>query len=1068
MPTPVGAADLAPPIAADLAHLAQALGDLWLVLATCLVLLMQAGFLLLEAGLVRSKNSINVAQKNLADFVVASVVFCLLGFGLMFGASVTGWFGTPGLAGLGPAEAGTRFVLQLAICGTAATIVSGAVAERTRFLGYLLITVVVTAVVYPVYGHWVWGNSFLPDNPAWLADRGFIDFAGGTVVHATGGWVALAAIMILGPRSGRFDEAGQPRLIAGHSGVLATLGAVVMMIGWLGFNAGQTAPQADAFGRIIQNTVLAAAAGATAGMVLGRALFGTYRPESMISGMLGGLVGVTAGCQVVPLGAAVAIGAIAGAIALAGHQMLLTRYRLDDAVGAVAAHGLAGAAGTLLLAGFADPEALLRGSRLAQLGVQIEGVALNFVWAFGASFVLLKLIARMVPLRVEPAAEEAGLNLAEHSASLGVGRLQHALDTLADGRQPARLRLDQGSGDEAADLAAAVNRLMDRQLQTEARLRADHDRFRDFAELASDWLWQTDGELRLTYLSGRFFESLGIDPAALLGHPYADLIEEPLTARFAEDLNAHRHFRNVMGRMRDSAGMPRYIQLSGGPYHDAEGRFQGYRGVGTDVTERVRTEQRIRYLAHHDELTGVAKRTLLEDRLAEAIKRTRRGGHRLAVLALDLDDFKAVNDNYGHATGDALLKAAARRLEEAIRETDTLARVGGDEFVIVLGGLVDGDTVSRLCARLIDTLSRPFEVGAFELHVSASIGVSEYPRHGDDVAVLLRHADIALYHAKKEGRRTYRRFAPVMVEEVRRRRLLQDDLRRALEHDDLQLHFQPQVELATGRIVGGEALLRWHHPEHGVVSPSVFVPLAEESGLIVPLGDRVLRAACEAALAWSGPDGGSVRVAVNISPAQFVHQDLATEVERVLATTGLAARRLELEITEGVLMRDTEAAIRTLGRLHALGVEIALDDFGTGYSSLGYLKRFPLDRVKIDHSFVRDLERDANGRMITEAVISLGRNLGLEVIAEGVESEAQRDFLLSLGCDQGQGFWFSQAVPAADFSALLQAQPFVRQREEQTRPARAAPWAPVQPFGCERDDETTLIRLSPARRVRSG
>ncbi len=437
------------------------LDHVWTMVAAALVFLMQGGFLLLEAGLVRSKNSINVAQKNIADFVVATCAFYLVGFALMFGPTVGGWIGVGGFAFNQRDDWDfTFFVFQLVFCGTAATILSGAVAERMKFSGYLFATLIVSALVYPLYGHWAWGNLLIEDNAAWLADLGFIDFAGSTVVHSIGGWIALAAVVVLGPRIGRFDENGKPLPIHGHSAVLATLGALLLWTGWIGFNGGSTTVGSGDFAHIVANTMISASFGGVVAMFLGRQADGLYRPMWPINGVLAGLVGITAGCDAVSTYGAVAIGASSGCVVFFGTRLLEDVFKLDDAVGAVPVHGICGAWGTIMTGVLAMPDKLAAADRLTQIGVQAMGVGVGFAWAFGTSFVLFKLIDSTIGMRVSAEEEIEGLNSAEHGTTLGTGALQKALIELAVGESDLAKRLDDSTGDESGELATAFNMLM--------------------------------------------------------------------------------------------------------------------------------------------------------------------------------------------------------------------------------------------------------------------------------------------------------------------------------------------------------------------------------------------------------------------------------------------------------------------------------------------------------------------------------------------------------------------------------------------------------------------------------
>jgi diguanylate cyclase (GGDEF)-like protein len=441
----------------------------------------------------------------------------------------------------------------------------------------------------------------------------------------------------------------------------------------------------------------------------------------------------------------------------------------------------------------------------------------------------------------------------------------------------------------------------------------------------------------------------------------------------------------------------------------------GYVATHEDVTEAIQAEARIAHMAHHDALTGLPNRSLLRERMEEGLARVRRGGA-LAVLCLDLDHFKAVNDTLGHPVGDALLKAATKRLRDCVRETDTVARLGGDEFTI-LQAIERPEQAGALARRVIETLREPFEIEGHQVVIGTSVGVTYAPTDGLDPDVLLRNADMALYLAKADGRGTCRFFEPAMDARLQERRRLELDLRRALTASEFELHYQPVVDAQSSRVVGFEALLRWNHPERGQVSPTEFIPLAEEIGLIVPLGEWVLREACREAAAW--PHG--VKVAVNLSPVQFRSPALLHAVVSALAASGLSPLRLELEITESVLLHDSAATLALLHQLRELGVRIAMDDFGTGYSSLSYLRSFPFDKIKIDRSFVRELGDKADCLAIVRAVAGLGASLGITTTAEGVETPEQLARVREQGCTEVQGYLFSRPRPASEVRGLLAA-----------------------------------------------
>ncbi|RUY99042.1 EAL domain-containing protein, partial [Mesorhizobium sp. M7A.F.Ca.CA.002.15.1.1] len=432
-----------------------------------------------------------------------------------------------------------------------------------------------------------------------------------------------------------------------------------------------------------------------------------------------------------------------------------------------------------------------------------------------------------------------------------------------------------------------------------------------------------------------------------------------------------------------------------------------------DVTERRRTEERMTHLAHHDTLTGLPNRSMFRERLDLALEDT--AATPLAIFSLDLDRFKAVNDTWGHPAGDWLLKTVAERLQRCLHnENDVVARFGGDEFVIIQFNFKGIANAEKLAKRIVETIGKPFRDKSREMHIGISLGIAVFPDDGGDADTLLRNADTALYRAKSEGRNLYRFFEPGMDAMVQARRALEVDLGTALSRQEFDLDFQPIMNIASGEIVGAEALMRWHSPERGMVAPDSFIPVAEETGLIVPLGEWALRKACTAAARW--PAG--LRVAVNVSAVQLKSGSFARSVISALAFSGVPAGRLELEITETVLMDESEVVLRTLRQLRELGIRIALDDFGTGYSSLGYLRRFPVDKIKIDRSFIHDLgNRDTAA--IVRTVIGLGAELGITVTAEGVETEVQLDILRSNGCTEAQGFLIGAPSQAAEIQRLL-------------------------------------------------
>jgi diguanylate cyclase (GGDEF)-like protein len=433
----------------------------------------------------------------------------------------------------------------------------------------------------------------------------------------------------------------------------------------------------------------------------------------------------------------------------------------------------------------------------------------------------------------------------------------------------------------------------------------------------------------------------------------------------------------------------------------------GWVATHEDITERTRAEEKIRHMARHDSLSGLPNRAAFRDEMEQALKRVRRG-HMISVMCLDLDHFKNVNDTLGHVLGDKLLCAAAGRLKDVVRETDVIARLGGDEFAVLQTGLDRPEAAGSLAQRIITAINQPYDLDGHQVVVSTSIGVAISPHDGNTTEALLRNADMALYRAKSDGRSTYRYFEPEMDEQLQARRSLEIDLRNAVANGEFKLHYQPQVDAVTERITGCEALLRWNSPTRGMVPPSQFIPLAEEIGLIVPIGEWVLKQACCEAVAWPEP----VRVAVNLSPAQFKSRSVMQSVINALAVSGLDATRLELEITESVLLHDNEATLATLHQLRSFGIKISMDDFGTGYSSLSYLRSFPFDKIKIDRSFIKDISDKGDCAAIVKAVAGLGKGLGIATTAEGVETIEQLRQVRLEGCTEVQGYFFSAPQPA--------------------------------------------------------
>lgn len=539
-------------------------------------------------------------------------------------------------------------------------------------------------------------------------------------------------------------------------------------------------------------------------------------------------------------------------------------------------------------------------------------------------------------------------------------------------------------------------------------------------ESSRDAIIVTDINSVILAVNGAFTKVTGYDAATAVGMRASVLNSGRQDATFYEamwrDIHTMGSWRGeIWNRRKDGAIYPAWLSITA--VRDADGTASHYIGISTDLTEFKQAEEHIRHLAYHDPLTGLANRTLLADRAGQAFAVAQREGKQAAVVFVDVDNFKTINDSLGHSAGDALLKAIADRIRGVMRESDTVARIGGDEFVILVADPAPSG-VAHIANRLLALCTEPYHIGGHSLTVTLSMGIALFPIDGLTFEVLLQHADTAMFGAKHAGRNRYNFFTPAMNAAAIERLTLEERIRTALQNRRFQLHYQPQVDMASRRIIGLEALIRWHDPDEGWIAAR-FIPVAEHSGLIVPLGEWVLGEACRQARAWQAAGLPALRVAVNLSAVQFRHGDIEEVVARVLEETGLEPQWLELELTEGVVMENSERTLATLRALKAIGVMLSIDDFGTGYSSLGYLKRFPLDKLKIDQSFIRDITGGPDDLAIARAVISMGHSLRLQVIAEGVETAAQCDLLRREGCDEAQGYYFCKPLPADQIADLL-------------------------------------------------
>jgi diguanylate cyclase (GGDEF)-like protein/PAS domain S-box-containing protein len=524
--------------------------------------------------------------------------------------------------------------------------------------------------------------------------------------------------------------------------------------------------------------------------------------------------------------------------------------------------------------------------------------------------------------------------------------------------------------------------------------------------------WNASAERMFGY---RAHEIIGCPITKLI--PLDRLEEESRIMNLIKNGKVSEHFETVRWA-KDRKPIDVSVTIS--PVKDVTGRIVGASKIARDITQSKESQERIQYLAYYDSLTGLPNRSLLADRMKLAIGNAQRYSTRMAVLFMDLDRFKLVNDSLGHEIGDKLLKIAAKRMQSTVRLTDTVSRMGGDEFIVLLSRIEALEDAARISEKLITAVSQPYTIEQHELALTTSIGISVYPDHGKDASTLVRNADASMYSAKEAGRNQYQFYSKDSTYRATERLGLERDLRGAMERDEFFLVYQPQIELATGRVIGAEAFIRWQHPRRGVVAPENFIRVAEESGLILPLGQRVLHACCLQAHQWS-TDGFNICVAVNISAVQFRKEDFTTIVLRALADTALSPECLELELTESAAMQDVESTVQKMRILDAHGISVAIDDFGTGYSSLSYLRQFTVDRLKIDRSFIHDLPENTDAKAIVSAIVAMGRSLGLRVMAEGVETNAQASFLQSIQCAESQGYLYAKPMLAKDFEVWLAA-----------------------------------------------
>jgi diguanylate cyclase (GGDEF)-like protein/PAS domain S-box-containing protein len=559
---------------------------------------------------------------------------------------------------------------------------------------------------------------------------------------------------------------------------------------------------------------------------------------------------------------------------------------------------------------------------------------------------------------------------------------------------------------------------------TEKELRRSEVGLKEAQRVARLGSWTLDRSTGKVTWSREFYEMLGFNS----GLPFPDLGQqerlftpegwERLTSELENSQRLGTSWEMELDVIRPD-GQKGWILVRGKPQCDAHGSTLGLCGIAQDITERKIAEERVAFLAYYDGLTGLPNRALLQDRLLKALASARRNGDLVAVLFLDLDRFKIINDSLGHSAGDALLRDVANRLNECAREQDTIARVGGDEFIIVVTQVASATNAAAVAERIVSSMCEEFVIQERSLNVRCSVGISLFPEHGTDSETLIKNADAAMYNAKDAGRNTFRFFTEELNVQVVERLMIENDLRRAIDRHELFLMYQPQVELATRKLIGLEALIRWQHPQLGLVPPDKFIRIAEQTGLIIPIGEWVLRTVCAQARYWQNRDLDAVSIAVNVSALQFRQDGFSALIRKILAETPLEAKYLELELTESILVTNADIMRLLVNELTAMGVRLSIDDFGTGYSNLSYLRQFPVSKLKIDRSFIRDVAINDDAAAIASAIINMAKSLNRMVIAEGVENEAQIEFLREHNCDELQGYYFSKPLLPAQVEDIL-------------------------------------------------
>ena len=1110
---------------------------LWVLICSVLVLVMQGGFLFLESGLTRKKNAINVALKNATDFALTFLLWWAVSYAIMFGQSYLGWIGSQNflfsVEDSKPAEA-TFFLFQAMFCATAATIVSGAIAERTKYLAYKIITVIVVVIIYPVFGHWAWFSS--DGQMGRLLETGFVDFAGSTVVHSVGGWVALAAVIIIGPRIGRFD--GKKINAIPYSNLpAAMLGVVLFLVGWIGFNAGSTLAFSSNIPLIIINTLLSAAAGGMAAFAFNKIWPTRYIEDSvvMLNGILAGLVAITASCHAVGQLEAFIIG-VGSAFVMLLACTLLGKLKLDDAISAIPVHLFAGIWGTLAVALFADLDVLATGlTRTEQFYAQLNGVVVCGLWAFSCSYLLLWLVNHFYPLRVSADDEHNGLNMTEHNARTD---LHDFLVNLDKQQNDLSLRIPVEPYTEVGLIAERYNKLMDviedTTAKTESIVKDIHagvvtldseqkitginpaaERIFSISEgyalgksiqqifkinkvfkiehaaevdllAARDGLFSKPTNLRLqghcinsdktryldiivtqsshsvvelTCLINDMTEYKAID-AALHAEKeqmlatlesigdgvittsknatiiYMNPVAEALTGwnlakakhkkisqvmavvdspeyRPADQIvrnaieNKQTHVTNKSRLLFCRDGTVRAIRHTVSPVCDQDKNVTGTVVVFQDVTQSQITQRELSHQAKHDGLTGLINRSEFDRCLTTLVEQSIQSNEQHILIYIDLDKFKIVNDLCGHQAGDELLRQVSRVMKKRMRSNDVLARLGGDEFAAILFNC-DIERGQKIAESIRDQVeSFRFSWDGKEFSVTTSIGVVPVDQYSNSVADVLHLADAACYASKDMGRNHVYVYTPDDKELNARQQQVEwvGRIKQALEKDLFELYFQ-QIESTnnTDKSLKFELLIRMNWQDE-MIPPGAFIPTAERYNLIYAIDKWIIKNAFK----WLDDNRfrlpADISCSINLSGDSINKADLQDYIQQMLDNYNIDGTQIVFEITETVAIANLNKASDVITKLKKSGVRFALDDFGSGLSSFGYLKNLPIDYIKIDGAFVKDIDSNKFDQAMVDAINKIAHSMDLKTVVEYVSTEQIYQTLQRLEVDYVQGYY---------------------------------------------------------------